>query len=53
MVSLSRRTIVGGSFNYLLMKVPLLSYIFITGGFTYTFYYIFANKYANTNKKMC
>jgi hypothetical protein len=52
MISLSKRTVIGGSFNYLLMQVPLLGYVFVTGGFTYTFYYIFSNKYANTDKKM-
>lgn len=34
------------------MQVPLLGYVFVTGGFTYTFYYIFTNKYANSDKKM-
>lgn len=52
MISLSKRTLIGGSFNYLLMQVPLLGYVFVTGGFTYTFYYIFTNQYANSNKKM-
>lgn len=52
MISLSKRTVIGGSFNYLLMQVPLLGYVFVTGGFTYTFYYIFTNKYANSDKKM-
>lgn len=51
-ISLSKRTVIGSSFNYLLMQVPLLGYLFVTGGFTYTFYYIFSNKYANINKKM-
>lgn len=52
MISLSKRTVIGGSFNYLLMQVPLLGYVFVTGGFTYTFYYIFTNKYANSDKKL-
>lgn len=52
MISLSKRTLVGGSFNYLLMKIPLLGYIFVTGGFTYTFYSIFTNDYTNSSKKL-
>ena len=52
MVSLSKRTIIGGSFNYLIMSVPLLGYVFVTGGFSYTFYYIFSNQYANSDKKL-
>lgn len=52
MVSLSKRTIIGGSFNYILMSVPLLGYVFVTGGFTYTFYYIFTNQYANSDRKL-
>lgn len=52
MTSLSKRTIIGGSFNYLLTSVPLLGYVFVTGGFTYTFYYIFSNQYANSDKKL-
>lgn len=47
-----KRTIIGGSFNYLLTSVPLLGYVFVTGGFTYTFYYIFSNQYANNDKKL-
>ena len=51
MVSLSKRTLISGSLNYILMSVPLLAYVFATGGFTYTFYFILSNKYANQDKK--
>ena len=37
--------------SYMINAVPLLGYLFITGGFTYSFYYIFSNKYSNTGKK--
>ncbi len=38
--------------SYMINAVPLLGYLFISGGFTYSFYYIFSNKYANKVKKM-
>ena len=52
MADLSRRTLVGGSMGYMINAVPLLGYLFISGGCTYSFYYIFSNKYANKVKKM-
>lgn len=52
MGTLSKRMMIGGSLNYMLTSVPLLGYIFITGGYTYSFYYIFKNKYANSDKKL-
>ena len=51
MGTLSKRVLIGGSLNYMLTSVPLLGYVFITGGYSYSFYYIFKNKYANTSKK--
>ena len=50
--TLSKRMIVGGSISYMISSVPLLGYIFITGGYTYSFYYIFNNKYSNSSKKL-
>jgi uncharacterized membrane protein len=52
MTDLSKRTIVGGSVTYMINTVPILGYIFITGGFTYSFYYIFSNKFSNKKKKL-
>lgn len=49
--ALSKRMIIGGSVNYMISTVPLLGYVFVTGGYTYSFYYIFSNKYSNKNKK--
>ena len=51
MATLSKRMVVGGSINYMLTSVPLLGYVLVTGGYTYSFYYIFTNKYANAEKK--
>lgn len=51
MADLSRRTVLAGSMSYMINAVPILGYLFISGGFTYSFYYIFSNKYANKAKK--
>jgi len=37
---------------YMINTVPILGYLFISGGFTYSFYYILSNKYANKFKKL-
>lgn len=51
MVDLSKGAAISGSFNYLIFNVPLVGYLFMTGGYTYTFYSIFSNKYSTFNKK--
>lgn len=51
MTDLSRRTLIAGSMSYMINAVPILGYLFISGGFTYSFYYIFSNKYSNSSKK--
>jgi hypothetical protein len=33
------------------MNIPLIGYIFATGGYTYSFYYIFSNKNSTKKKK--
>jgi hypothetical protein len=51
-IDLSKRSMISGSFNYVATSVPLLGYIFATGGYTYSFYYIFSNKLFNKKKKL-
>ena len=51
MTDLSKRTAISGSINYLLQAIPMLGYIFVAGGFTYSFYYIFTNKVSDNKRK--
>ena len=47
----SKRAAVGGTMSYMLATLPILSYIFIAGGFSYSFYYVFSNKKNNLKRK--
>jgi len=51
MMDLSKGAAISGTFNYLIYSVPLIGYLFVTGGYTYTFYSIFSNKYSTFGKK--
>jgi hypothetical protein len=51
MMDLSKGAAISGSFNYLIYNVPLIGYLFVTGGYTYSFYSIFSNKYSTFHKK--
>jgi hypothetical protein len=51
MMDLSKGAAISGTFNYLIYNVPLVGYIFVTGGYTYSFYSIFSNKYSTFDKK--
>jgi hypothetical protein len=48
---LSKYTIIGGSISYILSKVPILSYLIIAGGFSYTFYHTWSNRTTSNMKK--
>lgn len=52
MMDLTRGAAISGTFNYLIYNVPIVGYLFMTGGYTYTFYYIFTNKYSTFRKKV-
>ncbi len=52
MMDLSKGAAISGTFNYLIYNVPLIGYLFVTGGYTYTFYSIFSNKYSSFGKKI-
>lgn len=51
-LDLSKRTIISGSFNYVATNIPLIGLIFVTGGFTYSFYYILSNQMVTKRRKM-
>jgi hypothetical protein len=51
MMDLSKGAAISGTFNYLIYSVPLIGYLFVTGGYTYSFYAIFSNRYSTFNKK--
>lgn len=51
MTDLSKRTAISGSFNYLLQAMPMLGYIFVAGGFSYSFYYILTNNVSDNKRK--
>lgn len=51
MMDLTKGAAISGTFNYLIYNVPLVGYLFVTGGYTYTFYSIFTNKYSTFGKK--
>ncbi len=52
MMDLTKGAAISGTFNYLIYNVPLVGYLFVTGGYTYTFYSIFSNKYSTFGKKV-
>ncbi len=51
MMDLSKGAAISGTFNYLIYNIPLIGYLFVTGGYTYSFYSIFSNKYSTFEKK--
>jgi hypothetical protein len=51
MMDLSKGAAISGSFNYIISTVPIVGYLFVTGGYTYSFYAIFTNKYSTFGKK--
>lgn len=51
-MDLSKGAAISGTFNYLIYNVPIIGYLFVTGGYTYSFYSIFSNKYSTVDKKI-
>lgn len=51
MAHMSKRAALGSSFSLLMVTLPIMSLIFIAGGFSYSFYYIFQNKNNNLKRK--
>jgi hypothetical protein len=51
-VDFSSKTLVSGSLNYLVEKVPIMGYFLVAGGFTYSFYRVMRSKFKTTSKKI-
>lgn len=51
-VDFSSKTIVSGSLNYLVERVPIMGYFLVAGGFTYSFYRVLKSNFKTTNKKI-
>jgi hypothetical protein len=51
MFDLSKKSIINGSFNFIVSNVPLIGIMFVTGGYTYSFISVFKNKFKNKKKK--
>jgi hypothetical protein len=51
MLDISKGIAISGSFSYIINTIPLIGYLFVTGGYTISFYAIFSNKFSNSKKK--
>ena len=51
-VDFSSKTLVSGSLNYLVEKVPIMGYFLVAGGFTYSFYRVMRSKFKKKRKKI-
>jgi hypothetical protein len=51
-VDFSSKTIISGSLNYMVERVPIMGYFLVAGGFTYSFYRVLRSKFKTTSKKM-
>jgi hypothetical protein len=51
MLDISKGIAISGSFSYVINTIPLIGYLFVTGGYTISFYAIFSNKFSSFKKK--
>lgn len=51
MLDISKGIAISGSFSYIISSVPLIGYLFVTGGYTISFYSIFSNHFSSSKKK--
>lgn len=52
MVDFSSKTVVSGSINYIVERVPIMGLLMVAGGFTYSFYKVMKSKFKTTSEKI-
>lgn len=52
MVDFSSRTVLSGSVNYLVERIPIMGFFLVAGGFTYSFYKVLKSKFKTTSEKI-
>ena len=49
---ISKKTIVNGSINYMVVSIPIVKFFFLAGGLSHTFYHTFTNEVTSNSKKL-